>query len=512
MGAILLLCRVGLAAVFAVAGVAKLADREGARKAAVDFGAPEALAGPLALAFPLAELAVAGLLLPERTSLWGAAGVLVLLVIFSCAMALALARGSAPDCNCFGQLHSEPAGPKALARNGLLAAVAAFVVIAGWSDPGPGALAWIGDLDGSRLLAVVAGSVAVVALAACGWTLLHVMRAYGRVLVRLDQVEHALAVAGISLEDPELELPPTGHPPGTPAPDFSLPATRGGSVTLDGLLEPGRPLMLLFTSPGCGPCEELMPTVTTWQSELADVLTIALVSGSDAKVVRAEAEQRRLENVLVDEGFAVTMAYAASGTPSAVVVSAGGEVASWVASGPDRIRRLVVDTVAAPANSEGGLAVGEPAPQLALPDLEGQLVEIAEFRGSEVALVFWNSRCGYCRSMHEQLLEWEAERPAGATGLVVIASGDAAATREEGFASRVLLDADTEGSAAFLAGGTPMAVRIDADGKIASPVVAGADAVLGLVGAASSDSFELSISHVAGQQGRSPPDRVPRMK
>jgi hypothetical protein len=42
-----------------------------------------------------------------------------------------MARGEAPDCHCFGQLHSESAGWRTLARNGLLAAIAGFVVLAG---------------------------------------------------------------------------------------------------------------------------------------------------------------------------------------------------------------------------------------------------------------------------------------------------------------------------------------------------------------------------------------------
>jgi hypothetical protein len=45
-----------------VAGVAKLVDRPGSRLAIADFGAPSALVGPVALALPLAELAIAVLL------------------------------------------------------------------------------------------------------------------------------------------------------------------------------------------------------------------------------------------------------------------------------------------------------------------------------------------------------------------------------------------------------------------------------------------------------------------
>jgi peroxiredoxin len=483
MDVALLLCRVGLAAIFVVAGVGKLVDRTGARRAAVDFGAPQALAPPLALVLPLAELAVAGLLLPQGTARWGAAGAVALLAVFSAAIGFALAHGRAPDCHCFGQLHSEPAGAKALVRNGALGAVAAFVLAAGWSAPGPDALAWIGRLDGAGTLTLVVGSVALLALVAGGWTLFEVMRSYGRVLVRLERVERALEDAGVSLDDVEPAMPAVGRTPGTEAQAFSLLDALGATVTLDDLLEPGRRLLLLFTSPSCGPCVALIPKAAAWQSEHEDVLTIALVSGGEPEAVRAETEEHGLARVLIDDGLAVYEAYEANGTPSAVLVSPDRKIASWVASGPDRIERLVRDAVAGHAGDGGGLAVGEPAPQLALPDLKGRAVELSEFRGSDVALLFWNPACGHCRSMHEDLLAWEAGRSAEETRLVVVSSGDAAATTQERFASRVVLDADFEAGAAFSARGTPMAVRIDSEGNVASPLAAGADAVLALLGA-----------------------------
>jgi uncharacterized membrane protein YphA (DoxX/SURF4 family) len=62
MGTALLVARLLLVLVFVVAGAAKLADREGSRRAVVDFGAPPALAVPLGLLLALAELVVAVLL------------------------------------------------------------------------------------------------------------------------------------------------------------------------------------------------------------------------------------------------------------------------------------------------------------------------------------------------------------------------------------------------------------------------------------------------------------------
>ena len=55
--------------------------------------------------------------------------------------------------------------------------------------------------------------------------------------------------------------PQLGLEPGTPAPVFWLPSLDGDRVALSDLLQPGRPLLALFTSPTCGPCKVLLPDV-----------------------------------------------------------------------------------------------------------------------------------------------------------------------------------------------------------------------------------------------------------
>ncbi len=61
----LLLAHLLLAVVFVVAGAAKLFDRQGSRKAIIDFGLPSALAAPLGLLLP-----VAGFRVGERDRRW----------------------------------------------------------------------------------------------------------------------------------------------------------------------------------------------------------------------------------------------------------------------------------------------------------------------------------------------------------------------------------------------------------------------------------------------------------
>lgn len=439
--ALVLGSRLLLAGVFVVAAATKLWDRKGTREAVVGFGAPERAAAPLALLIPVAELAVAALLLPAQTALAGALAALGLLLLFTAAIAFNLARGRAPDCHCFGQLHSAPAGPGTLARNGALVAVAAFA--AG------------GSLDGGEL-AIAAAALALLAGGAVAFVLL--LRSYGRLLLRVEELEQTLAGAGAG---PEL-----GLELGTSAPMFA---------GLDDLLARGAPLLLVFVSPQCDACRALLPDVGDWQAGHAGHLTVAVASQGAPHDVRAEAHALALDHVLVDEGAELFKAFEAEVTPSAVLIAPDGVIASRVASGPDAIEAMVADVLDTP-----GVPIGAPVPALELLSLGGERVSLADLRGRDTLLLFWDPECSYCRAMHDDLLAWERAANGATPQLVVLSSGDEEATRSERFRSRVLLDEDFAAGDEFGVSGTPMAVLLDADGRVASGVAAGADAVLTL--------------------------------
>src|SRR5258708_40017098 len=91
----LVVIRLVLAAVFLVAGMAKLADLTGSRQTLRDFGVPASLSSPFGVLLPLAELAVAGALLPSASAWWGATGALVLLLLFVAGLSHTLAHGGA---------------------------------------------------------------------------------------------------------------------------------------------------------------------------------------------------------------------------------------------------------------------------------------------------------------------------------------------------------------------------------------------------------------------------------
>ncbi len=505
----LLLARLLLALVFAVAAVAKLADRAGSRQAIADFGLPAALATPLAILLPLAELAVAATLIPTSTAWWGAMGALALLLLFVTGIAINLARGHKPDCHCFGQLYSAPAGWKTLVRNGALAAVAGFVVWQGYhGGAGPSVVSWLGGLSTSQFVALVVGLVVLGVLAAQWWLLVHLLRQNGRLLMRMEALEARLGVGGTLPSQNGVAQPPAGLPIGASAPDFSLSGLYGETLTLESLRALDKPVMLFFTDPNCGPCNALLPEIGRWQQEHAEKLTVSLISRDDPEENRAKATEHGLQHVLLQEDWEVSEAYQAYGTPSAVLVQPDGIIGSPVVGGAEAVRALLAYAVgeraqlpmqpqaqekpcpncgkvhpaaghAAQAVSAGP-KVGEPAPEIKLEDLDGNTVELKDFRGEEVLVLFWNPGCGFCQRMLPDLKDWEANPPEAAPNLLVISAGTVEANEEMGLRSPVLLDQQFAAGRAFGASGTPSAVLVDREGKVASEVAVGAQAVLAL--------------------------------
>jgi thiol-disulfide isomerase/thioredoxin len=134
---------------------------------------------------------------------------------------------------------------------------------------------------------------------------------------------------------------------------------------------------------------------------------------------------------------------------------------------------------AAPAPPAGPV-IGEPAPALALPDLSGHTVDLAGFRGRPTLVLFWSPHCGFCQQMLPDLKAWEARPPEGAPQLLVVSTGSVEENRAQGLRSPVVLDQGFAMGNAFGADGTPIAVLVDAEGRIASTLASGAAEVLAL--------------------------------
>ena len=486
MPVLLLVLRLILIAVLAVAAVAKLADRNGARAAVTGFGVPAALAGVAATLLPVLELIAAALLLPAATAAIGAGLAAALMLAFSAAITRSLLRGEAPECHCFGALHSEPAGAKTLARNLILAGSATAVALAG---PGTSPTGWIGRLDGGGLTGLGLSVALTAALLGGGAVILRLLRRNGELLLRVDELEDFLSASGLVVPVAETPAPTAGLPIGTPAPDFALPSTSGGRVSLADLRgETEDELLLVFSDPACGPCSALMPQIAQWQRERPSGLRTVLISRGGQKANLAHAVEHGLSDVLIQTDREVSESFAVSATPGAVVLAGDGTVASPVHAGEQEIRALVSglaqDAVLPIHRSEAPTqpdpAPGQPAPDPALRTLEGKIVRLAQkLPDGEALLVFWNPDCGFCERMVDSLRELDAHVP----GLVVISTGSPTANRAMGLRAPVLLDDGFAAASAFGAMGTPSAVLIGEDRRMASTVAVGADAVLALAGA-----------------------------
>jgi peroxiredoxin/uncharacterized membrane protein YphA (DoxX/SURF4 family) len=497
MDGVLLALRILLALVLAVAGAAKLADRPGARAAVTGFGVPDAVAAPIAAVLPWLELAAAVLLVPSATARVGAAAALVLMLTFSAAIARSIARGEAPECHCFGALHSEPAGPRTLVRNLVLAVAAGAALVGG---PGTSATAWIGGLSGGWTIALLLGLALAAALAGGSAFALRLLRRNGELLLRIDSLEAALGAEGLPLPVALPAAPTAGLPVGTTAPDFALPDLDGQPVTLAGLRSRAGDLLLVFTDPTCGPCTALLPQIATWQRETPGGLRPVLISRGDPEANLGHARQHGLADVLLQAERETDESFRVAATPSALIVAADGAVASPVHAGEDEIRALVAGRPpvagSAPVAGSGPVAasapvrlavhrsepsLGHPAPDAPLRTLGGEPAALsAVLSGRDTTIVFWNPECGFCTRMLDDLRALDrADRDAGRQ-LLVISTGDAEANRAMGLSALVLLDDAFAAGERLGVAGTPSAVRVDARGRVASPVAVGAKAVLAL--------------------------------
>lgn len=492
---VLLLGRGLLAVVFAVSGVAKLVTRAKTRESLVEFGVPSSLAGVSADLLVLFELAIATLLLPTATVGYGGIGALVLLAVFSAAIAVNLLRHRKPHCNCFGQLDSRPIGWSTFARNVVLGAIAGLVVLGTRAPKTISFLTWKPSWGTAESFFIAFSLLNFVLLVGIGVFLVQIMRQQGRVLLRLETIEKGTGVNAST--HVAAAVPTFGLPLGSQAPEFELKDLDGGQSSLRELLQAQKPVLLLFSNPDCGPCQTLVPDIASWQRDLAEDATIAIIAEGSASANRAKLEPFGIKTVLIQEGREIAEQYQAYGTPAAVVVAASGSMASYVAQGGDAIRTLVSTMFArreSPNLETGQILVGEPAPDLSFKSLTGKKVSLSDFRGKETLLLFWNPQCGFCQKMLPDLKAWEAATWPGSPRLLVLSTGSLVENHAMGLRSTLVFDAYSKAAQAFSANGTPMAVLLDSHGRVASRVVAGAQAFFAIAKSPDSVAAPLNLA------------------
>lgn len=475
MEVFVLIIRLLLSGVFAVAAVGKLADLKGAEKAARGFGVPGSLARPLAYGIPIAEIAVALMLLFPEVSFFGAGAASFLLISFVAGMAYQMAKGNAPDCHCFGQLHSEPVGAATIVRNVLLLLAAAFLVVRGIDGQG---VALANDLRETIMIlglviAIMAGLAAIlVAFAA---------RADLQKLVRRIEMLEILSGENVSVDHDEAADPNNGLPIGAPLPEFELAKIGGGSIDSRSLADSGRPSLLFFVGPDCKPCASLYPEMEKWSEEFGDDIDLWVVSRGDAESNLAKFNGSLTDRLLLQSEREAAELLRARWTPTAILVGPTGRIASNPAVGDNLIRELMdkiriridkatdefIDVRVGSASGRKSF-IGNLIPEFSVEDIHGHTVTDADLKGKEALAIFLAKNCRHCKQMAEEIVRREEGEHPNARDLFVFSDSDVETLRNYGLSSRVIYDPGFELAKSFGMYGSPSAVLINEEGRIVS--------------------------------------------
>jgi peroxiredoxin len=148
-----------------------------------------------------------------------------------------------------------------------------------------------------------------------------------------------------------------GLPAGTRAPDFTLPALDGGSLSLEQFR--GRRLLLVFSDPHCGPCDQLAPELEQAHRRGGD-LQIVMVSRGDQEANRQKAAEHKLTfPIVLQKQWKISREYGMFATPIAYLIDEAGMIAAGVAVGVEPIRALLT-RAAAQTNGKQALSRDDP--------------------------------------------------------------------------------------------------------------------------------------------------------
>lgn len=492
MEIILLLIRLFLAAIFLLAGIGKLLDLEGSEKAVKEFGTPEEFAKTFAVALPFAEIVFGVCFLFPQTSWLGAIGGLILLLSFIGGMLVQLAKGNAPDCHCFGAIHSEPVSRKSLIRNVIFAILALFLAVQGRENQG---LSLTESGNGStegNIMSVILGVAVIGLLAVVVFYLKKITEQQTQIMRRLEIIEltsrEAGGAGGGETVREDLTHPDDGLPVGAPVPDFELVDLNGKKTATWQLLLPNKPLLFFFVSPTCNPCAALLPEIETWQKELKDKVNFVFLSSGNAKenAEKFGGANGAFKQILLQKKREVADLFYAPWTPTAILVNAEGNVASAPAFGDTKVRELIErikkeNEIKFVANGHGQ-HIGEAFPEFSLDDLKGEKLSAEAIRGKKTLVTYWSTTCGYCGQMLDELREWDKTKGADEPNLLLLSRGTAEENRELDLQSPVVLDDERVVARKLGMEGTPSAVLVDEEGKIASQVAVGAERIWSLIG------------------------------
>jgi peroxiredoxin len=200
------------------------------------------------------------------------------------------------------------------------------------------------DADGKIESGLAVGSAALLELAASGealgvrrWALGVDDPAVGPNAQRPTPNAQRSHKGNRALADSHLNR--NGLAAGTMAPAFTLPLLEGGELSLESYR--GREVLLVFSDPHCGPCNELAPRLEELHRR-QEAIEVLMVSKGDAAANRAKAAEHGLTfPIALQRQWEVSRQYEMFATPIAFRIDAAGRIAATVAVGVEAILGLV---------------------------------------------------------------------------------------------------------------------------------------------------------------------------
>jgi peroxiredoxin len=331
----------------------------------------------------------------------------------------------------------------------------------------------------------------------------------GRILLRLDELERSVKVAGTGPENLSEETEPDGLPLETNFPTFKFPDLSGSTVALEDFH--GKRVLLIHWNFECGFCDSIAPELARLETtfEKRSVQLVLLAYGDQDSNREHAAEHGLKCPILLMKDHERPGPFDQQGTPVAYLLDEQGRVASPLASGGDQILSLARE-IASPDNGasgarevkhqrnqlpserplgesrieRNGLKAGTVAPLFRLPDLEGGMVSLEEYRGQRVLLVFSDPQCGPCDELAPHLSLLHRKHASNGMALVLVGRGSAEENRSKakqfGFQFPVVLQQQWKLSKEYGIFATPIAFLIGEDGVIDKDVAVGKDAILAL--------------------------------
>jgi peroxiredoxin len=331
----------------------------------------------------------------------------------------------------------------------------------------------------------------LVAVLSMAWSLLHVLRQHGRLLLRVEALE-----ARIGTDEAPGRAELAGLPPATPFPPFLLPSLDNGDVALEQFQ--GERVLLVHWSPDCGYCRQIAPDLAGLQEKLRKRQTeLVLVSYGSREANRALIEEHGLAcRVLLQPDSGTVEGFAHMGTPVAYLLDEKGRIAKPVAIGAGDVPELAAHAAGHHSRLETerpisesriereGLKSGTPAPPFELPDLAGGKVSLAEHRGRRVLLVFSDPDCGPCEKLLPELARLDSERRSDELEILMVSRGGLEENRRKaeafGIDFPVLLQSGWKLSKKYGIFATPIAFLINEEGVIERDVARGPSEILSL--------------------------------